>query len=255
MIVDAHAHLGFDEVFDEDFTEADLLASQRDNGIDVTLVQPASVHDLAGVQAQHDAIAALTRRHPGRLYGVANPNPHLPGEAYEQELRRCLATLGFVGVKLHPLAHAVNPLGRHGRRVFDLARELNVPVMVHTGAGLPWAAPSLLDRVAAELPDLPIVVAHGGGMLPAEAGELAHRRTNVYLECSWAAVFQVRGWVRTLGANRVMFGSDHAENAALELAKFRGADLTDEELSWTLGGTAAAVFRLPGRPRGSTHHA
>ncbi len=96
-IVDAHAHLGFDEVFDEDFTEAALLESQERNGIDVTLVQPGTVHNLNGVRRQHDAIAELARRFPGRFYGIANPSPHLPGEQYEQEALRCVKELGFVG--------------------------------------------------------------------------------------------------------------------------------------------------------------
>ena len=249
MIIDVHAHLGLDEVFDVEFTEEALLASQAENGIDLTLVQPGTVHDLAGVQEQHDDIAGLVARHPGRFRGIANPNPHLAAAQYEREVRRCVEELGFVAAKLHPLAHAVNPLGRHGRRVFALARELNVSIMVHTGAGLPWAAPSLLDPIAGEHPSLRIVVAHAGGMLSAEAGLLAARRPNVYLEVSWMGGHHVREWVQRLGAGRVLFGSDHAENAAAELAKLRTAGLSEEDLTWVLGDTAASVFGLTGGGR------
>jgi predicted TIM-barrel fold metal-dependent hydrolase len=246
-IVDAHAHLGFDEVFDEDFTEAALLESQERNGIDVTLVQPGTVHNLNGVRRQHDVIAELARRFPGRFYGIANPSPHLPGEQYEQEALRCVKELGFVGIKLHPFAHAVNPKGEHGRRVFRTAEELGVPVMVHTGSGIPWSAPSLLAAAAKEHPKLAIVVAHAGGMVFAsEALQLAEEFENVYLECSWTGGFLVRSFVSRLGAHRVMFGSDHADNAAAELAKLRTAGLSEEELVWVLGGTALRVFKLDG---------
>lgn len=245
MVIDAHAHLGYDEVFDEDFTEAALLASQSRNGISISLVQPGAVHDLGGVQKQHDDIADLIARHPGRFRGIANPNPHLPNGVYEREVRRCVGELGFLGIKMHPLAHAVNPLGRHGRYAFDLARELGVPVIVHTGAGIPWAAPSLLGPIAEACPELKLVVAHAGaGVLSAEAGLLAERHANTFLEPSWVGGFQVRSWVRRLGANRVMFGSDHGDNAETELAKFRSAGLSQDELAWTLGGTAASVFGL-----------
>jgi len=248
MIIDAHAHLGVDEVFDEHFREDELIASQEANGINVTLVQPGTVHNLEGVQEQHDAIAELARRYPGRFYGIANPSPHLPGGQYEREVRRCVLELGFVGIKLHPLAHAVNPVGRHGRRVFAVAAELGVPVMVHTGAGIPWAAPSLLGPVACEHPGLKIVVAHAGAMvLAAEAGNLAEEHPNVYLECSWTGGFLVRRWAERLGAHRLMFGSDHADNAAAELAKLRTCGLDSEQLRWVLGQTAAAVFGLPER--------
>ncbi|NIR00654.1 MAG: amidohydrolase family protein [Gemmatimonadales bacterium] len=244
MIVDAHAHLGCDEVFDEDFGEEDLLASQAQNGIALTLVQPGSVHDLAGVQRQHDAIAALCARYPGRFRGIANPNPYLPEAAYLGEVRRCVQELGFVGVKINPLAHAVNPLGRHARRVFSAADELGQPVVVHTGAGLPWGAPSLLAPVAEAHPALKLVVAHAGGMLSAEAGLLAERHDNVYLETSWMGGFCIREWVHRLGARRVLFGSDHVDNAATELAKFRSLGLSDEDLQWALGRTATVVFGL-----------
>jgi predicted TIM-barrel fold metal-dependent hydrolase len=245
VIIDAHAHLGFDQVFDEDFTEDELVHSQQANGIDVTLVQPGTVHDLESARRYHDAIAGLARRHPGRFDGIANPNPHLPGDAYEAEVRRCVEELGFVGLKVHPTAHAVNPLGRHGRRAFALADRLGIPVIVHTGAGIPWAAPSLLDPIAAEHPDLRLVVAHAGAMiLAAEAALLTERHANVYLECTWTAGFHVRRWVKRFGADRLLFGSDHADNAAAELAKFRTAGLSDDELAWALGKTAAKVFAL-----------
>lgn len=245
MIVDAHAHLGRDQVFDVNFTADELLASQEANGIDVTLVQPASAHDLETVQRYHDAIADLAASHPGRFRGIANPNPHLTGDQYARELERCIGDLGFVGVKLHPTAHALNPTGRDAQAAFELIHALGVPVMVHTGSGIPWSAPSLLGPAARLYPSLPIVVAHAGAMvLSGEAGLLAAEYPNVYLECSWVGGFQVLAWARALGANRLMLGSDHAENAATELAKFRTAGLDSDDLAWALGGTAARVFRL-----------
>jgi uncharacterized protein len=245
VIIDAHAHLGYDEVFDVDFTEAELIDSQKQNGIDTTLVQPPTVHDLAAVRRRHDAVADLARRYPGRFYGIACPNPHLPGDEYEMEVRRCVHDLGFVGLKLHPFGHACNPSGKHGRRVFEIAAKMGVPLMIHTGNGIPWAAPSLIRPMAEEHPDLKIILAHaGGGIMSAEASQLADACANVYLEPSWVGGHAIRDWVRRLGPERIMLGSDHADNAATELAKYRSIGLTEEELSWALGRTATEVFRL-----------
>ncbi len=242
-VIDVHAHLGLDPVFDVDFTEQSLLDAQESNGIDLTLVQPPTVHDLEGVRRCHDAVADLAKRYPGRFRGIACPNPHLPGTQFEDEVRRCVEELGFVGLKLHPFGHATNPLGTHGRRVFGVGKKLGVPVMVHTGPGVPWTLPSLLRPIAEEHPGLKIVVAHAGhNMLSTEAGLLAESCPNVYLEPSWVSGLTVLGWVRNPGAHRVMFGSDHGENAATELAKYRSIGLTNDELTLVLGAAAAAVF-------------
>lgn len=252
MIIDAHAHLGVDQSFDSVFTEAELLEAQQECGIDLTVVQPATAHDLATVQQYHDDIADLAGRRPGRFVGMANPSPHLPGDQYARELRRCVEQLEFAAVKIHPLAHAVNPLGRAGRRAFAIIDEMGLPVMVHTGVGTPWAAPSLLETIAIAHPRLRIVLAHAGGMVfAAEAGQVASRCEKVYLEPSWCGGFIIRRWVEELGAHRILFGSDHADNAVTELAKYRSMGMDPEQLALVLGGAAAAVFGLaPGGGKG-----
>jgi len=247
MIVDTHAHLGWDEVFDEEFTEEELVESQEKNKIGATIVQPAIVNFIEGARKIHDRIFDLSKRYPGRFYGMANPNPHLPDDIYKEEILRCIDELNFLGIKLNPFAHAVNPLGRDGRKVFSIANKLKVPVMVHTGSGIPWAAPSILHKIAEDYPDLKIVVAHAGGMILAnEAGQLARKHKNIFLECSWTPGFIIKQWIKDplIGKEKIMFGSDHADNAPAELIKYRTLGLTEEELEWVLGKTACVVFGI-----------
>src|SRR4051794_33950036 len=94
MIIDVHSHLGEDCVFDEIFTREELEEKHREHGIAVSIVQPATCHDLDSVRRQHDEIARLAAEFPGRYFGMANPNPHLPAALYEAELRRCVEELG-----------------------------------------------------------------------------------------------------------------------------------------------------------------
>ena len=49
MIIDAHAHLGYDCIFEEDFTVKKLFSSMDENNIDASIVQPGSVLDLKTV--------------------------------------------------------------------------------------------------------------------------------------------------------------------------------------------------------------
>jgi len=246
MIIDAHTHLGYDYVYEEDLTLEPLLSNMEKNMIDVSIVQPGTVLDLDTVVKEHNEIAALAEDMRGRIYGMANPNPHLPTDLYRKELERCVNTLGFVGVKLHPQAHAVNPSSSMGIKVFQAAQDLGIPVMVHTGEGIPWTLPSTLIPIAKEFPNLKVIMAHcGTGMFAVEAALAAQLCPNIYLEPSWLPNFAIRDLCKNIGADRVMFGSDMPENVAPELAKFRSIGLTDEELEWCLCNTASKVFKIP----------
>lgn len=243
MIIDVHAHLGWDYVFDEHFTLEEQLKKHEDFGIDRTILQPASCHDLASVMQQHDAIAAAARAYPGRFYGMANPNPHLPAAVYEKELRRCVEELGFVGVKIHTFAHAVHPCGHAGTRVLELARKLGLPVMVHTGAGIPFANPSNLVEAAARYPDVTIIMAHSGMMIMAgETIAALRQHGNLYADTTWTAGFNIKRWADELGAHRLLFGTDHADNAGTELAKLRTIGLTEEQQAEIAGRSAERLF-------------
>ncbi|MCW4026585.1 MAG: amidohydrolase family protein [Candidatus Bathyarchaeota archaeon] len=246
MIIDTHTHLGYDYVFEEDFTINELLTNMQKNRVDISIVQPGTVLDLKTVVEQHNAIADLAGKMPGRIFGMANPNPHLPSAKYRNELERCISDLGFVGVKMQTLGHGVDPNKSVGRKVFEAALGLGVPVMVHTGTGIPWSLPSAIIPIAKDFPGLEIVLAHSGGsMFAGEAAFAAQLCSSIYLEASWLPGFIISGFCKTLGAQRIMFGSDHGDNVAAELAKFGAISLTDQELEWCLGKTATKGFKIP----------
>jgi predicted TIM-barrel fold metal-dependent hydrolase len=245
VIIDVHAHLGWDYVFDEEFSWEEQLEKHETYSIAKTILQPASCHDIETVREQHDRIAQVTKAFPGQFYGMANPNPHLKDAVYEAEVRRCVEELGFVGIKIHTFAHAVHPGGRDGRKVFALARKLDVPVMVHTGAGIPFANPTNLIAPALEFPDVKIVMAHCGMMIMAGETAIALKAApNLYADITWTAGFNLRHWSQEFGANRFMFGTDHADNTGTELAKVKTCGFTEEEQEWILFRSAQSVYRL-----------
>jgi len=244
-IVDAHTHLGYDYIFEHDFSLHELLTNMEKNRVYASIVQPGTTLDLETAIKQHNAIAELSKKMPGRIFGMANPNPHLQEDEYYKELKRCVNNLGFVGVKMHPFAHAVNPNGLTGRKVFEAALNLKIPVMIHTGSGVPWSLPSALIPIAKNFPNLKIILAHSGGSLFIKEAILAAQLcSNIYLETSWLPSTAIRKACKTLGANRVMFGSDHGCNVATELTKFKTIGLNMEELEWCLGKTAIKVFKI-----------
>jgi predicted TIM-barrel fold metal-dependent hydrolase len=243
-IVDAHSHLGTCRVFDADQPPELLLAAIERHGLAASIVQPFP--GAPDPRAVHDEIARLAADHVGRIFGLASVTPHQPPDAYRAEVRRCVEQLGFVGVKCHAIGHAINPRSRDARLVFETAAELGVPVMVHTGHGVPFAEPAAWIPLARAFPDTTVVLAHAGA--PGYTGiavVAAEVCPNIVLETSWTAPHDLRRAIATLGAERVLFGSDLHFNAGLELAKYRWLELPDADLALCLGGNAVRVFRLP----------
>ena len=242
-IIDSHCHYGRSKLSELNVTEADLLGAMNTHGVDLGLVMPHAVSD--DPVAEHDRVADLCRRNPGRCRGIVNLSPVQDEAAYRREVTRCVRDLGFVAIKLNPMQHLTSPMMTNANKVFDAAADLGVPVIVHTGLGAPWAMPSLCIPQARRHPSIPIVLAHAGfAIYTAEAYVAASECPNIYLEPSWCPIEQVQMFIRRLGTDRVMFGSDLPENVPVELAKYRHLHLSEDELAAVLGGTADRVFRL-----------
>jgi predicted TIM-barrel fold metal-dependent hydrolase len=67
---------------------------------------------------------------------------------------------------------------------------------------------------------------------------------NVYLETSWCGTLDTAMLVRMVGSERMMMGSDAAENVGVEIAKHRSIGLSEAEIENCLGRTATRVFGL-----------
>src|SRR5437763_6820384 len=228
MIVDAHSHLGYSDIFSTGITEEQLMGAMDQHGIDIPVVMPAAG---AAFGPTHDAIAHLAEKYPGRIYGMASMTPLIGEAEYVRELTRCVRELDFRAVKLHPLAHAVMSTAAVADVVFATASELGIPVMIHTGTGVPFSLPSLLIPRARQSPDLPIILPHPGlAVYTPEAFVAAEVCPNIYLEPSWCMAGDVKRMVESFGAKRVMYGGDLPNNIPVELVKFRSLGLSEDDL-------------------------
>jgi predicted TIM-barrel fold metal-dependent hydrolase len=187
-------------------------------------------------RAENDWTSSQVAPTGGRLIGFCSANPLRP--AALQELERCLALPGMVGIKQH-LGNGGVTLrdSAHLRRmqeVFALAQRLQRPVLVHMRArgGANYGAEDarlLLSRVVSSAPDIEVVVAHLGYAGPgypqaddvmAAFGEAAERNdphmrnvyfdvaTNVAQETTPEEAALVARRIRQVGASRVLYGSD-----------------------------------------------
>jgi hypothetical protein len=243
-IIDAHEHLGECRVFGLKTTEDDLRQRMDECGIHAMIVQPFPGADDP-IKA-HDRIAELCAQYPGRFFGLASLSPHRDRSSYQREVERCVRELKFVGVKLHTIGHGVLPLSEDGNMVFQTGHDLGVPVMVHTGPGIPFALPSLCIPLARKYPNLKIILAHAGfGVFSAEAQVAASVCNNIYLETSWCIGEDILWMIQTIGPDRVMMGADLTTNIPVEVAKFKALNLDPETYAKVMSTTAIETFKLP----------
>jgi predicted TIM-barrel fold metal-dependent hydrolase len=161
------------------------------------------------------------------------------------DISRCVEDLKFIGLKIHPAGHAVDLAATDGQKAAATAHEMGLPLMVHTGVGLPWAAPAAIGPVAKKYPKLSIIAAHAGMFIfSGEAGQLAAEHENVYLELTWTPGIMIKSWTRSLGADRLMFASDIPANAAEELFKVKHCGIDAAQQEMVLSGTAKQVYCL-----------
>jgi predicted TIM-barrel fold metal-dependent hydrolase len=246
VIIDAHAHLGIDLVFQEVRTEAEIMAMMDANKVDVTILQGMYGHIyLDEIRENHDRIARLAVENPKRIFGMITMTPYLHDADFYNEAKRCVHELGFVGMKLHPMAFACSPLNARAEMMWKICDELNIPIMVHTGAGAPLSLPSSVISRCKQFPHVPCAIAHSGMLIYADEAFLAARECpNVYLETSWTAPHHILQAIKTFGANRILFAADEIANVATEIGKYASLPISDADREQCLWRTANTVFKL-----------
>jgi uncharacterized protein len=213
----------------------------------------------------HKALSSLeiveqAARHSDVLIPFASVDPH-DGAAAVDSLRD-LAAAGARGLKLHPSLQGFSPDNPAFSPLYAAAADLGIPIVFHTGqtgigAGLPggrgiklrYSDPMLLDDVAADHPDLTVIMAHPSVPWQDAAISIATHKANVYIDLSgWSPKYFPPQLVRAANGllkRKVMFGSDYPLIAPDRwLDDFAALDLKDEVRPLILKQNAIRVLRL-----------
>lgn len=221
--IDAHSHVGYFGGWSNVAITADELVEQMDEyNVEKTIVSTFPIDE---------SIEAVDK-YPDRLIGAAWINPMDP-EALET-IRDAVVNHGFKAIKLHPLAQSYLPNDECVFPVAELARELNIPLMIHTGHppfSLPWSVAQLAELY----PDVNIVMihmGHGNGMYVQSAIDMAKKYPNLYLETSGMPMHtKIKEAYQEVGADKVMWGLDAPfHHPTVEIQRTIVSGLTDEQL-------------------------
>lgn len=176
--------LGFEPAASAKSQSIAMLFEEMD-AVGVTLgVVIGRVSEALG-NTSNDGIAALCKKYPGRFLGFAAVDP-LDRRKAMQEIERAVK-IGLRGLNIEPGQYRV-PLMADDRRLYPIyaqCEDLKLPIALMTGGNpgpdLSYTFPVALDRVAADFPQLMIVVSHGNWPWVHEALHIAFRRPNVHL--------------------------------------------------------------------------
>jgi len=209
----------------------------------------------------NEEVAASCREHVDVLIPFASVDPW-KGRAVVRQARQLVEEHGVRGFKFHPSLQAFHPNDRMAYPLYEVIEELGVPALFHSGqtgigAGvrggggirLKYSNPIYLDDVAADFPDLPIILAHPSFPWQDEALAVATHKPQVYIDMSgWSPKYfppQLVRYANTLLKEKVLFGSDYPMISPDRwLADFDQLDIKPAVRPLILKENAARLFKL-----------
>lgn len=171
------------------------------------------------------------------------------------QVERCVTQLGCRGVKLYPSYDRFYPNDPRLLPVYEVARDLGVPVMFHTGTSLfpgtriRYANPLLLDDIAEDFQGLTIVMCHAGRPFwYKEAEWMLRRHKNIVVDVSGIPPKQLPHIFPKMEsmAERFVFGSDWPDIPSIgrQIERIRQLPLSSHVIRAILWENGARLLRL-----------
>jgi predicted TIM-barrel fold metal-dependent hydrolase len=175
--------------------------------------------------ASNDYIADIAKKHPKQFTSFGSVDPW-KGKAAVKEAARC-ADLGMKGLKFMPVMQEFFPNDQRFYPLWEKAQELGLIVLIHSGttgvgAGTPggggyklkYVQPiPYIDDVAADFPELRIIMAHPGWPWQDEQLAMLVHKPNLYMDLSgWSPKYfqpSLVQYANHMIQDKVLFGSDY----------------------------------------------
>lgn len=271
MIVDGHAHIGNvndlepamkeflirKKVLDAEgrgsFTPEGLVLQMDQAQIDKAVVFPLTLpNSMESQKRYNDFTVKAVEQFPERLIGFGVVNLTEITSAVK-ELAYYFESGKLSGIKLHPSLQRVQIDDPKLNPLYDLAVQLKIPILFHTGAGPTGYSdkgnlPILLETVLIKFPKLKAIMAHVGRPFYDEAAFILRKYPGVYTDISAnkgrhggpALLRQILLYLHVYAGaiDRVFFGTDspvftYEESLRSLYSALEGGDYFGEKVVFT----------------------
>jgi predicted TIM-barrel fold metal-dependent hydrolase len=202
-IFDAHAHIGAD-VDGRTMTAAGMRELMDAADVKRTIVfplnDPNARDDYSG---PNDVVWNAYEEYPCSFVPFFRLNPHLD---YDREFARCIER-GFMGLKLHPVSQEFELDDPKVVRLFGMAAEVDLPVLIHAGFAMQRIVEPLLPTVEAH-PELRLILGHAAMLEVLEATRAFRDSPNILFETSVVQAKDLYELCCSIDPSRICFGSD-----------------------------------------------
>lgn len=250
MIIDADAHIA---PTGGDFAVEKHLERMERAGIDKSLVWLKPDYRGTEIEGHNRYVYEATRKYPDRLIGFGWTDPTVSVEHALKMVKVCVQEYGFYGVKMN---------GAQNRYFID-DPQIAMPVVeaiaatgkvlaLHIGPDeYERTHPLRAAKIARLFPEMPILMVHMGmadPMMNKVVIKVAQECPNMYLVGSSTTYLAVLDAIKSLGAERVLFGTDapfqwpHVIKAMYDAAL--DGEVTAEEKALVMGGNLARLLGL-----------
>lgn len=205
-------------------TIAETIAYYRERRIGFVMF-PVDAEFQTGVRrivSEEVAEAAAANRDIMIAFGSVDPHK---GKLGLREVRRLIADHGIRGFKFHPTMQGFFPNDRLAYPYYEAIAAAGLPALFHSGhsgmgTGMPgggglklkYSNPMHLDDVAADFPELTIIIAHPSWPWQDEALSVCLHKPNVYIDLSgWSPKYfppQLVQYANRQLKHKMLFGSD-----------------------------------------------
>lgn len=209
----------------------------------------------------NEEVAQIAAENADIMIPFASIDP-AKGKAGAREAKRLVREFGVRGFKFHPTLQGFYPNDRSAYVLYEAIAEEGAITLFHTGqtgvgAGmrggmgmrLKYSNPIYLDDVAADFPDMPIILAHPSFPWQEEALSVATHKPNVYIDLSgWSPKYFppiLVKYANSLLKKKMLFGSDWpAITPDRWLADFETIEMKDEVRPMILKDNARRLLGL-----------